>query len=79
MSESNDSDSSAENDWHIYHNGERYEVALPWRRDMAFLVTRDYEMCLSCLKSLNTRLKSDEELLREYDRIFAEQLTAGLI
>ena len=63
----------------IKYNGERYEVGLPWRADIAEPLSTDYLQCLNRLKSLHARLKRDPDLLREYHNIIQEQLRAGVI
>ena len=63
----------------IKYNGERYEVGLPWRTDIAESLSTDYLQCLNRLKSLHARLKRDPELLHEYHNIIKEQLRAGVI
>ena len=64
----------------IKHNGNRYEVSLPWRSDLSNECLSDnYQMCLKRLNSLQYRLKQDPKLLEEYDSIFQEQLKNGII
>ena len=46
----------------IKYNGERYEVGLPWRTDIAESLSTGYLQCLNHLKSLHARLKRDPEL-----------------
>ena len=64
----------------IKNNGEKYEVGMPWRTDIAESLSTDYLQCLNRLKSLHARLKRDEtELLREYHNIIQEQLRTDVI
>ena len=67
-------------EFNIEHNGNRYEVSLPWRSDLSNECLSDnYQMCLKRLGSLQYRLKQDPKLLEEYDSIFKEQLKNGII
>eukprot|EP00795_Rhopilema_esculentum_P014999 gene14999-6152_t len=47
LSEQSTGDSTTE--WDIKHNGDRYEVGLPWKGDIGSPVKRDYELCLARL------------------------------
>ena len=62
----------------IKYDGEKYEVGMSWRTDIAESFSTDYLQCLNRLKSLHVRLKRDFELLHEYDNITQEQLPAGV-
>ena len=63
----------------VKFNGERYEVGLPWRKDITEPLSSDYTLCLECLKSLYSRLHRDPELLDQYDSYFQEQVKNGII
>ena len=68
------------NNFDIQFTGERYEVGLPWRADLACdPVTTDCKLCRDRLKSLYVRPKGKPELLAEYNGIFREQLHTGII
>ena len=65
--------------WRIRNNGERYEVSLPLRDDLVESLPDNYELCLGRLNSLQTRLKGNLELFRQYKAVFLEQLESGVI
>ena len=62
----------------IQHNGERYQVGLPWKLDYSDLPD-DYDYCFSRLKAVHSRLKARPQLLKDYDGIFQTQLAEGII
>ncbi len=55
----------------------KYQVELPWK-EMQPLQTSNFELCVSRLHHLNSRLCKDG-LLNEYDDIIKEQERAGII
>ena len=57
----------------------RYEVSLPWKDDILQPLPSDFDMCRRRLESLFGRLKTKPEILRQYDDIFREQLSSGII
>ena len=57
----------------------RYEVSLPWKDDISQPLPSDFDMCRRRLESLFARLKTKPEVLRQYDDIFREQDSAGII
>lgn len=62
----------------VKHNGERYEIELPWKNDC--LPIRDnYNLCYNRLKSMHYKLNKTPEVLKEYDDIIQEQLRSGII
>ena len=82
LSELTESDTSHQQnkEFQIEFNGMRYEVRLPWDSDFANeLLPNNYELCDKRLRSLFAKLKGKPELLQEYDAIFQEQLTTGII
>ena len=60
--------------------GNRYQVKLPWidAESMPSL-TGNYDLCKRRLNSLMFRLKKDPKLLEQYDDVFQEQLSLGII
>ena len=56
----------------ITFNGSHYEVDLPWKDDCLPL-SNNYGMCVTRLRSLHSKLKSEPNLLKEYDNIIQEQ------
>lgn len=62
----------------IMHNGEQYEVSLPWRNNHTNLPD-NYQLCRSWLDNLLQRLRKDPALFREYDKIINDQLGQGII
>lgn len=57
----------------------RYEVSLPWKDEILQPLPSDFDMCRRRLESLFARLKTKPEVLRQYDDIFREQLSTGII
>ena len=57
----------------------RYQVSLPWKNDISEPLSSHFELCKGRLLSLHSRLKQNPELLNEYDLIFKEQQTQGII
>ncbi|XP_057311105.1 uncharacterized protein LOC130648966 [Hydractinia symbiolongicarpus] len=62
----------------VKRDGERYEVAWPWRKENIAL-PENYELCIGRLKSLYKRLSENPEVLRKYDAIIKDQLQKGMI
>lgn len=62
----------------IAFNGERYEVALPWKRDCLPLPD-NFESCNNRLLSLRRKLQKHPKLLNEYHTIIQEQIEAGIV
>ena len=58
---------------------DRYEVNLPWKENCLPLSSENYLLCESWLRSLVHKLRKDPVLLAEYDNIFQEQLSKGII
>ena len=56
----------------------RYEVNLPWR-ELTCHQSNNYDLCVSRINCLRSRLKKDEKLFHEYDSIFRAQIEAGII
>ena len=56
----------------------RYEVKLPWKAGCS-PKSSGYSMCVKRLHQLRMRLKDYRSLLEEYDRIFNEQETMGIV
>ena len=59
-------------------NQGRYEVSLPWKDDR-MPTTNGYFSCLKRLRQLHSRLKTDQELLEQYDEVIQEQVKSCII
>ena len=57
----------------VRHNGQRYEVELP------FFINDNYSLCHNGLKSMHFKLSKTLDILREYGNTIQEQLEAGII
>ena len=62
----------------IKHNGERYEVSLPWRKGH-IEVGDNFALAKGRLSSLSRKLHANAELKREYVKTFNDQLEKGII
>ena len=59
---------------------DRYQVKLPWiETDNMPPLTGNYDLCNRRLNSLMFHLKRDPKLLKQYDDVFMEQLSKGII
>ena len=65
------------NDTIKFKNG-RYEVELPFKENHPILPD-NYTICKSRQEKMRNKLNEDEELKRNYDNVFKEQLEAGII
>ena len=65
------------NDKIKFKNG-RYEVELPFKENHPILPD-NYTICKSHLEKMRNKLNEDEELKRNYDDVFKEQLEARII
>ena len=63
---------------HVYRQGDRYEVTLPWKEEH-LLIPNNYELSGSGLRSMHCKLQKKPELLKEYDQIIKEQLSSGIV
>ena len=59
-------------------NESRYEVSLPWKEGCE-IELNGYSQCVKRLDNVFSRLKSDPELLKEYDDVIKGQFQAGII
>ncbi len=59
-------------------NQHRYQVHLPWKDDRV-PENNGYVSCLKRLRQLHTCLKTDRELLKQYDNVIKEQVESGII
>ena len=58
----------------------RYQVRLPWVvNELMPPLPEDYNLCKGRLNSLLFRLRKDPDLLKQYDAVFQEQLSTGII
>ena len=62
----------------ITFNGSHYEVDLPWKGD-CLPQSNNYGMCVTRLRSLHSKLKSESNLLKEYNNIIQEQKQNGIV
>ena len=62
----------------VKHDGERYEIELPWKND-CLPIPDNYNLCYNRLKSMHYKLSKTPEVLKEYDDIIQEQLKSGII
>ena len=62
----------------VVHNGERYQVSLPFMEGHP-LLPDNFLLSKQRLKSLLNHLKSKPEILAEYDQILCEQERLGII
>ena len=79
LEDQNDRDDSKDVEFDITHNGERYEVSLPWKGTCLNSLPGGYDLCLKRMSALKARLAVDSDLLREYNNILKEQLSHGII
>jgi hypothetical protein len=56
----------------------RYEVNLPWKQD-CFPKSTGYGTCVNRLRQLHSRLKKDNTLLEEYNKVIQQQINSGII
>lgn len=63
----------------IKHNGQRYEIELPWKNDCLPIPDTDYNLCYNRLKSMHFKWSKTPNVLREYNSVIQEQLAAGSI
>ena len=62
----------------VTHNGERYDVGLPWKEEL-LPIPSHYQQSYNRLRSLHHKLKKEPQVLQEYDKIIKEQLQTGVI
>ena len=62
----------------IKFNGSNYEVGLPWKGD-CLPQSNNYGMCVTRVRSLHSKLRSDTNLQKEYDNIIQEQKKNGIV
>ena len=63
---------------HVYRQGDRYEVSLPWKEEH-LPIPNNYELSSNRLRSMHFKLQNKPELLMEYDQIIKEQLSSGIV
>ena len=63
---------------HFNENEGRYEVGLPWKEGLV-PASNEYELCVTRLRQLHSRLKKNKELLRDYDNVIKDQVKSGII
>ncbi|XP_078364115.1 uncharacterized protein LOC144648427 [Oculina patagonica] len=56
----------------------RYEVGLPWKESLV-PASNEYELCVTRLRQLHSRLKKNKELLKDYDNVIKDQINSGII
>ncbi|XP_078374406.1 uncharacterized protein LOC144657946 [Oculina patagonica] len=62
----------------LSYDGKRYVVGLPWKEEREANPS-EYQLSRNRLNSLHHKLRRDQELLKEYDKIIKEQLQLGII
>ena len=62
----------------LSYDGKRYVVGLPWKEERE-AIPSEYQLSRNRLNSLHHKLRRDQELLNEYDKIIKEQLQLGII
>ena len=60
-----------------FHDG-RYEVSLPWKDPRPILPT-NFRLSLKCLEWLLTCLRSEPDILKEYDAVIRNQIKQGIV
>ena len=78
QSEESDTCQSVKEFVNVRHNGQRYEVVLPFKGD-CLPIPDNYNLCYNRLKSMHFKLSKTPDILREYENIIQEQLAAGII
>ena len=78
QSEESDTCQSVKEFVNVRHNGQRYEVELPFKGD-CLPIPDNYNLCYNRLKSMHFKLSKTPDILREYENIIQEQLAAGII
>ena len=63
---------------HVYRQGDRYEVTLPWKEEH-LPIPNNYELSSNRLRSMHFKLQKKLEFLKEYDQIIKEQLSSGIV
>ena len=62
----------------LSYDGKRHVVGLPWKEERV-AIPSEYQLSHNRLNSLHHKLRRDQELLNEYDKIIKEQLQLGII
>ena len=62
----------------IKHNGGRYEVSLPWRKNHPIL-SNNYFQSKVRLNSLLKKLQRDPELMKNYEEVIDDQIEKGSV
>ena len=62
----------------IKHNGERYEVSLPWRENHPVL-SDNYFQSKVRLNSLLKKLQKDPEMMKNYKEVIDDQIEKGIV
>ena len=62
----------------ILHDGERYQVSLPWKESHLPL-PNNYDLALRRLNGLLKRLRQNPELLHQYDAVILDQVNKGVV
>ena len=62
----------------IYYDGERYQIAWPWRSS-EFTLPENYGVAYGRIKSLSRQFQADRVMLRQYNDILQSQLRQGII
>ena len=62
----------------IRHNGQRYEVSLPWKEHHPPLLDH-YDLCHKRLVNLLKRLRHSPQLLQDYNATIQDQVDKGIV
>ena len=63
---------------HVYRQGDRYEVTLPWKEEH-LPIPNNYELSSNRLRSMHFKLQNKPELLKEYDQIIKKKLSSRIV
>ena len=62
-----------------FKENQRYEVGLPWKDNISDELETNYDLSKRRLLSLYNKLKADPKLLSQYNEVFEQQLSDGII
>ncbi|XP_065061333.1 uncharacterized protein LOC135688421 [Rhopilema esculentum] len=63
----------------MFKENQRYEVGLPWKDNIDKELETNYDLSKRRLLSLYNKLKADPKLLKQYNEVFEQQLSDGII
>ena len=62
-----------------FKENHRYEIGLPWKDNISDELEMNYDLSKRQLLSLYDKLKADPKLLSQYNEVFEQQLSNGII